>query len=95
MKDYFYVNPSMMVEYCRELSGSEFKVLLGMMYCMSETNSSVFINCTESRQTLASLGYEKTPERISAVLSSLVKKGIIYRKAQGVFTLPENLFKLP
>ena len=92
MKDYFYLNPSKMMELSKKMDGSEIKVLLLIMANMSDTHNSVFINCKESREMFASMGYAKTPERISSVLSSMVKKGIIVRKGQGIFALPDMLF---
>lgn len=96
MKDYFYLNVPKMLDLSRKLDGSELKVLLLMIYYMSITGSSVFINCEESRSVFAQQGYDKTSERISSVLSSLVKKDIVKRKTRGVFVIAdESLFKLP
>ena len=95
MKEYFYLNPSKMVELSRQMVGSEIKLLLGMMYCISNSDNKWFVNNAENRSRIAQLGFDKTPERFSAILGSLAKKGIIKREANGVYSLPEDLFIVP
>ena len=95
MKDYFYVNPSKMIELCKTLSGSEIKMVYAIMYCLAGTGERLFANSEKNRSTMAKIGFSKTPERISTLLSSLVKKGVINREAYGLFSLPEDLFINP
>ena len=95
MKEYFYLNPSKMAELSRQMVGSEIKLLLGMMYCISNSDNKWFVNNAENRSRIARLGFDKTPERVSAILGSLAKKGIIKREANGVYSLPEDLFIVP
>lgn len=92
MKNYFYLNPSKMVEIAKDLSGSEIKMLYGIIYCLSVNGSEWFVNNTENRDRIAEVGFDKTRERLGNILSSLVKKGVLKRETQGVYTLPEGLF---
>lgn len=95
MKDYFYLNPSKMVELSKQLVGSEIKLLLGMMYCTSGSDNKWFVNNAENRAKIAQLGFDKTPERISILLGSMVKKGVLKREINGVYSFPEDLFIVP
>jgi hypothetical protein len=95
MKDYFYLNPSKMVELSKILGNSEIKMMLGIMYCLSTTGEKWFVNNVENRSRMASIGFDKTPERISTLLGSITKKGVLKREANGVYSLPENLFIAP
>lgn len=95
MKDYFYLNPSKMAELSRVLVGSEIKMLLGIIYCLSYTGDKWFINNAKNRAVIAQIGFDKTPERISALLGSMVKKCVIKRTINGVYSLPEDLFIVP
>lgn len=95
MEDYFYLNPSKMMEISKKLGGSEIKMLYAMFYCMACDDRSVFINNAENRKRMAEeLDFSKTPERISSILSSLTKKGVIKREMNGVYTVPGDLFRL-
>ena len=94
MKDYFYLNPSKMAELTRRLQGAEIKMLYAMMYCTSSNNSTLFINNAENRKLMKKMGFDKTPERISSLLGSLVKKGAIKREVNGVYSLSNDLFRL-
>lgn len=94
MKDYFYLNPSKMVELSVKLEGAEIKMLYAMMYCMSCNNSTLFINNAENRKLMQETGFSKTPERISALLGSLTKKAAIKREVNGVYSLSDDLFRL-
>jgi len=91
MSDYCYVNSSKMVDLCKSLDGSEIKMLFGIMYCINTNNSQWFINNQDNRKLLASIGFDKTPERISALLGSLTKKGALDRKANGVYAVQDGL----
>ena len=92
MEDYFYLNPSKMVELSRKLSGSEIKMLYGIMYCLSVTGNKKFINNAENRSRVAGIGFNRTRERIGILLSSLVKKKVLKREEHGVYSLLEGLF---
>lgn len=95
MEDYFYLNPSKMMEVSRKLGGSEIKMLYAMFYCMSCDGRDVFINNTVNRKRMAEeLEFDRTPERISSILSSLTKKGVIKKEMNGVYTVPDDLFRL-
>lgn len=95
MKDYFYLNPSKMMELSRQLTGSEIKMVYGIMYCLSDNGERWFVNNRENRAKLAEIEFDKSPEWISVVLSKLVKKGVLKREAQGVFSLVDGLFINP
>ena len=84
-----------MVEIAKELQGSEIKMLYGIMYCLSSTGDQWFINNADNRKLISEIGFEKTPERISALLGSLAKKGVLKRETNGVYSLPEGLFINP
>ena len=95
MKDYFYLNPSKMLELTKKLQGAEIKLIYGIMYCLSSSGNQLFINNAANRKTIAEMGFEKTPERISCLLGCLTKKGILKREANGVYRLVEGLFINP
>ena len=95
MKDYFYLNPSKMVELLKALQGAEIKMLWGTMYCLCTSGDQWFINNADNRKLIAEMGFDKTPERISALLGNLVKKGVLKREANGVYSLVEGLFINP
>lgn len=95
MKDYFYLNPSKMIEVSRELNGSEIKMLYAIMYCLSSGRNQWFVNNASNRKLMAEIGFDKTPERISSLLGSLAKKGILKREASGVYSLLKGLFINP
>lgn len=65
------------------------------MYCLSYTGDKWFVNNAENRAIIAQIGFDKTPERISALLGSMVKKGVIKRVINGMYSLPEDLFIVP
>jgi len=92
MKDYFYLNPSRMVEVTRKLGNGELKMLWAVIYCLATTGEPVFINNARNREIMAEGGFARTPERTSALLSFLVKKGILKREANAVFSVPKGLF---
>lgn len=95
MHNYCYLNTSKMVELSRELEGSEIKMLFAIIYYLNSSESDLFINNAESRNMLAGIGFSKTPERFSAILSSMVKKGVIKREVNGVYSILEELFIVP
>lgn len=95
MKDYFYLNTSKITEFSKILEGSEIKMLLGIIYCLNYTGDKWFINNSENRAVIAQIGFDKTPERISTLLGSMVKKRVIKRETNGVYSLPEDLFIVP
>lgn len=95
MKDYCYLNTSKMVELSRVLEGSEIKMLFAIIYCLNESNSKWFVNNKISRSMIASIGFDKTPERIGILLGSLVKKGVIKREVNGIYSISEDLFIVP
>ena len=92
MKDYFYLNPSKMLELSRKLSGSETKMLYGIMYCLAVTGDEKFTNDADNRRRIAEIGFDRTRERFGFLLSSLVRKEVLRRESQGVYSLPEGLF---
>ena len=94
MKEYYYLNSSKMLVLAKRLQGAEVKMLFAMMYCMSSAHSMLFINNKENRERMKDIDFAKSPERISLLLSSLTKKGIIKREFNGVYRLPEDLFLL-
>ena len=95
MKDCCYLNTSKMVELSNILEGSEIKMLFAIIYCLNENGSKWFANNKINRAMIASIGFDKTPERISALLGLLVKKGVLKREANGVYSIPEDLFIVP
>jgi histidinol-phosphate/aromatic aminotransferase/cobyric acid decarboxylase-like protein len=60
---------------------------------MSCQGTKLFINNAENRELMERIEFEKTPERISALLGALVKKGVIKREVNGVYSLPDSLFR--
>ena len=95
MKDWFYLNPSKMMELSKGLEGAEIKMLYAIMYCLASTGNQLFINNPANRKLMEESGFYKTPERISGLLGSLTKKGVLTREINGVYRLPEGLIIIP
>ena len=95
MQDYRSLNTSKMVELSSVLEGSEIKMLFAIIYCLNESNSDWFVNNAANRAKVAQVGFDKSPERFSAILGSMVGKGVLTREANGVFSVPEDLFIVP
>lgn len=94
-QDYCYLNIEKMIELSRKLVGGEIKMLFAIIYCLNGSDSGLFINNAETRARIAGMGFSKTPERFSTILGSLVKKGIIRREINGVYSISEDLFIVP
>lgn len=92
MEDFALINASQMHRVFNELSTVEFKMLLMVLFYLSSNNKELLIHNAEFREFLSSVGFAKTSIRISTILSSMVKKGILVREGQGVFSVPGNLF---
>lgn len=92
MEDFALINASQMHRVFNELSTVEFKMLLMIVFYLSSNNKELLIHNVEFREFLSSVGFAKTSIRISTILSSMVKKGVLVREGQGVFSVPGNLF---
>ena len=92
MEDFALINASQMHRVFNELSTVEFKMLLMIVFYLSSNNKELLIHNAEFREFLSSVGFAKTSIRISTILSSMVKKGVLVREGQGVFSVPGNLF---
>lgn len=92
MEDFALINASQMHRVFNELSTVEFKMLLMVVFYLSSNNKELLIHNAEFREFLSSVGFAKTSIRISTILSSMVKKGVLVREGQGVFSVPGNLF---
>ena len=95
MKDYVYLNPAEMLKICIKGTTNECKLMLVIIYYMIQKNTTVFVNNAENRELLATVGFKRTPERISTILSSMVRKKMLKREASGVFSISNSLFKNP
>lgn len=92
MKDYALINAGKLPEYFNTLSNTEFKMLLFVLFYLSSNDKTVYFNNAETRRFLAEMGFKKTPERITTILGSMVKKGVLKREAQGAYLVLGNLF---
>lgn len=92
MEDFALINASQMHRVFNDLSTVEFKMLLMIVFYLSSNNKELLIHNAEFREFLSSVGFAKTSIRISTILSSMVKKGVLIREGQGVFSVPGNLF---
>lgn len=92
MEDFALINASQMHRVFNKLSTVEFKMLLMIVFYLSSNNRELLIHNAEFREFLFSVGFAKTSIRISTILSSMVKKGVLVREGQGVFSVPGNLF---
>lgn len=92
MEDFALINASQMHRVFNELSTVEFKMLLMVVFYLSSNNKELLIHNAEFREFLSSVGFAKTSIRISTILSSMVKKGVLVREGQGVFSVPGDLF---
>lgn len=93
--DYCYLNTDKMLELSKNLDGSEIKMMLAIIYVLNNTDGYWFVNNADTREMLAGIGFAKSPERFSAILGSLVKKGIIERKSNSVYNIPRELYIVP
>lgn len=92
MNDFALLNASQMHRFFTTLTTVEFKMLLMVLFYLSSNNKEVLVNNTIFREFLASAGFSKTSERICTILSALVKKKVLVREGQGVYSVPGNLF---
>lgn len=75
-----------------KLPTAELKMFFIILNYLSSKGKKVFIHNAEFREYLASMGFSKTSERISTILSSMTKKGVLVREGQGVYFVPRNIF---
>ena len=73
------------------LNVSEMKLVFVLAHYSCSRNKSVFVNSAENREWLASFGFKRTPERISTLLSSLARKGMLVKEGTGVYSLNKNI----
>ena len=92
MNDFALLNAPQMRRFFNALTTVEFKMLLMVLFYLSSNNKEVLVNNAAFREFLASAGFSKTPERICTILSALVRKGVLVREGQGVYSVPGNLF---
>lgn len=91
MNEFALINTSKMKNLFNELSTVEFKMLLMILFYLSSNNKELLIHNADFREFLSSINFSKTPERISTILSSMTKKGILVKEAMGVYSVPEDL----
>lgn len=91
MNEFALINTSKMKSLFKELSTVEFKMLSMILFYLSSNNKKLFIHNADFRNFLSSVNFSKTPERISTILSSLTKKGILIKEAMGVYSVPEGM----
>lgn len=75
-----------------KLSTAELKMFFVILNYLNSKDKKVLVHNAEFREFMASMGFSKTPERISTILSSMVKKGVLIREGQGVYSVPGNIF---
>lgn len=92
MENFALINASKMHKFFNVLSTVELKMLLMVLYYLSSNNKDVLVNNAAFRSFLVSVGFSKTSERICTILSSLVRKNILVKEGQGVYSIPEKLF---
>jgi len=92
MEEFGLINASKLGKLFNDLTTVEFKMLLMILYYLSSNNKEVLVHNADFRDFLASVGFSKTSIRISTILSSMVKKGVLVREGHGVFSVPGNLF---
>lgn len=91
MNEFALINISKMKNLFNELSTVEFKMLLMILFYLSSNNKELLIHNADFRDFLSSVNFSKTPERISTILSSMTKKGVLVKEAMGVYSVPEGL----
>ena len=72
------------------LSTAELKMFFAVLNYLNTQGKKVLVHNVGFRDFLASIGFSKTPERISTILSSMVKRGVLIKEAQGVYSLSET-----
>lgn len=91
MNEFALINISKMKNLFNELSTVEFKMLLMILFYLSSNNKELLIHNADFRDFLSSVNFSKTPERISTILSSMTKKGVLVKEAMGVYSVPEGI----
>ena len=92
MENFGLINVSEVSKLLPVLTGGELKLLLFILYYLSSNDKQVYINNKQTRELLAEVGFDRAPQRISNLLSSLVSKGVLVREAQAVFSVPKTLY---
>lgn len=92
MNEFALINTSKMKNLFNELSTVEFKMLLMILFYLSSNNKELLIHNADFREFLSSVNFSKTPERISTILSSMTKKGVLVKEAMGVYSVPEGIY---
>lgn len=92
MKDFALMNVSRMHKYFSVLTTVEVKMLLMILFYLSSNSKELLVNNAAFREFLAAMDFSKTPERICTILSAMVKKEVLVREGQGVYSVPRNLF---
>lgn len=91
MNEFALINISKIKNLFNELSTVEFKMLLMILFYLSSNNKKLLIHNADFREFLSSVNFSKTPERISTILSSMTKKGILIKEVMGVYSVPEGI----
>ena len=84
-----------MPELFNTLNVSELKLVFVIIHYLTSKGKNMFINNADNREYLATMGFKRTPVRISNLLSSLVHKKMLNKEGFGVYSIPEGLFYLP
>lgn len=92
MTDYAYLNAHRLPEVMLKLTGSEIKMMLAILFYLSSESKSFFANSPETREYLTTLDINLSRERICSILSNLVKKGVLKREVQGVYSVDQKLY---
>ena len=92
MNDFIYLSLSMMAKCMKVLDGGELKMLYGILYCLCCSDKEVFINNDANRQFIREFGFDKSSIRMSNLLYSLTKKGILIKEGHGVYSVVDGLY---
>lgn len=92
MNEFALINASKMKNIFNVLSTVELKMLLMVLYYLSSNNKELLVHNADFRDFLASVNFSKTPERISTILASMVKKGVLVRESIGVYSVSEDMY---
>lgn len=95
MEDFGVINANQFLKTAMKLSNSDMKMLFVILSDMSSKNRYYIINNKEWRNYLSTVGINKSPERISIILSSLVKSGILKREGKGIYVLANKELIMP
>ena len=91
MKNIIAFNSMAMPVLFNNLNVNELKLLFVLIYYLSSTGKTVFINNPDTREWLSNYGFKRTPNRVASILSSLENKKMLVTEGSNVYSINKNI----